>query len=240
VVIIPSYNNNTWYKQNLDSLLSQTYDHWHAIYIDDNSSDGTGDAVQAYLEQHTKNNAITLIKNSKRLGALSNIYTAIMQCPDDAIIVTLDGDDWFAHPRVLERINQIYQDSHVWMTYGSYQIYPDKLIGGWQPIPKKVIETNNFRNAPWYSTHLRTFYAWLFKRIQREDLMHEGLFLQVTWDMAFMFPMLEMAGEHSMHVPELLYIYNQSNPINDYKVRLPLVLATEKMIRGKTKYYPLC
>lgn len=236
VVIIPSYNNIQWYERNIASLCNQTYSNWRAIYIDDHSDDGTGDAVMRYVINHMPAHTIKLIKNEQRLGALHNIYTAVHQCPDNAIIVTLDGDDWFAHDRVLERVNQVYNDSDVWMTYGTYQIFPDATIGGWRAIGNEIIATHSFRENPWCSTHLRTFYAGLFKRIQKEDLMHEGKFFQVTWDMAFMFPMLEMAGYHSRHIPEVLYVYNQSNPINDYKVRLPLVLAMERFIREKQKY----
>lgn len=236
VVLIPSYNNGAWYERNLASVLGQTYDNWSAIYIDDSSDDGTGKAVSAYLADHKTTHTITLVRNECRMGALHNLYHAIRQVSDNAIIVTLDGDDWFAHDHVLERINQIYNDPEVWMTYGTYQIYPDATIGGWRAIPEEVIQAHAFRESQWYSSHLRTFYAGLFKRIAREDLMYEGAFFQVTWDMAFMFPMLEMAGFHSRHLPEILYVYNQSNPINDYKVRLPLVLAMDRFIRGKPKY----
>lgn len=239
VVIIPSYNNNVWCERNLSSVINQTYDNWSAIYIDDCSCDGTADAVQKYLVDHQTTHTITLICNEQRQGALYNLYHAITQCADDAIIITLDGDDWLAHDRVLEHINQLYNNPEVWMTYGTYQIYPDATLGSWHAIGQSVIDANAFRQSKWVSSHLRTFYAGLFKHIAPEDLMYEGAFFSVTWDMAFMFPMLEMAGNHSRHVPEVLYVYNQSNPINDYKVRLPLVLAMNKLIRSRKCYEPL-
>ena len=239
VLIIPSYNNSAWCERNLNSVINQTYDNWSAVYIDDCSCDGTADAVHNYLLDHQTTHTITLIRNEQRQGALYNLYHAITQCADDAIIITLDGDDWLAHDHVLERINQIYNDASVWMTYGTYQIYPDATLGSWHAIDQSVIAANAFRQSTWISSHLRTFYASLFKRIALNDLMHEGAFFSVTWDMAFMFPMLEMAGNHSRHVPEILYVYNQSNPINDYKVRLPLVLAMDKLIRSRARYRPL-
>jgi len=33
-----------------------------------------------------------------------------------------------------------------------------------------------------------------WKKIAKEDLMYEGKFFEMAWDLAFMFPMLEMAG----------------------------------------------
>ncbi len=39
VIEITSYNSIKWYKQNLDSVFSQTYPYYRVIYIDDNSID---------------------------------------------------------------------------------------------------------------------------------------------------------------------------------------------------------
>jgi glycosyltransferase involved in cell wall biosynthesis len=239
VIIIPSFNNIQWYQQNLDSVIEQHYSNWSAIYIDDCSPDGTGEVVKSYIHEKNMENKITLIPNEHRMGALCNIFNSISKCHDEAIIVTLDGDDWFAHNKVLERINKEYSDPDVWMTYGSYMVYPDKTVGAWQQIPDSIIRANGFRQAKWVSSHLRTFYAKLFKLIKKEDLLHENQFFKVTWDMAFMFPMLEMAGTHSRHISEILYVYNQSNPINDFKINLPLVLSMDKLIRSKSKYSPL-
>ena len=105
VVVIPSYNNSRYYKANLDSVLSQKYTNFRAIYIDDCSPDGTGDLVEEYIKQHDTHNRITLIKNSTRQGAMANLYHAIHSCDDNDIILTLDGDDWFAHKKVLSKIN---------------------------------------------------------------------------------------------------------------------------------------
>jgi glycosyltransferase involved in cell wall biosynthesis len=239
IVVIPSYNNSSWYERNISSLLSQSYTNWLAVYVDDNSQDGTAQAVYEYVNAHRAQDKIIIIRANERRGALYNLYHVIHNCSDQAVIVTLDGDDWFAHERVLEIINKTYSDPQVWMTYGTYQTFPEGGLGGDYCLPQEVISNNSFRSYYWCSTHLRTFYAGLFKKIRLEDLTYQGKFFDVTWDMAFMFPMLEMAGKHSRHIPEVLYVYNTSNPINDYKIKLPLVLAAEKYIRSLAPYNPL-
>jgi len=57
--------------------------------------------------------------------------------------------------------------------------------------------------------------------------------------MGFMFPVLEMAGKRSMHIPDVLYIYNRATPINDSKIKRALQAAMGKYIRSKKKYQPL-
>lgn len=60
--------------------------------------------------------------------------------------------------------------------------------------------------------------------------------MSMTWDMAMMFPMLEMSGHRSKFISEFLYTYNLSNPINDHKVNQKLQQKLDRLIRGMTKY----
>jgi hypothetical protein len=49
--------------------------------------------------------------------------------------------------------------------------------------------------------------------------------------------MLEMAGEeHYRFLPNINYIYNESNPINDHKVNMNGVTSTVNKIRNKQEY----
>jgi glycosyltransferase involved in cell wall biosynthesis len=239
VVVIPSYNNMKWYEKNLVMLAAQNkkYSNWRAIYIDDCSKDGTGAAVEKYIADNNLSNKITLIKNAENHGALYNLYHAIHSCKNDEIIVTLDGDDWFPDNEVLKYLNEVYQDGEVWITYGQYLEYPSGKIGTYcEQIPNFVIEQNSFRNYKWVSSHLRTFYAGLFKKIKKEDLMFDGKFYPMTWDLAMMFPMFEMAGFHAKFINKVLYIYNFTNPISDWRKDTQLILSLEKQIRKKEKY----
>ena len=85
-------------------------------------------------------------------------------------------------------------------------------------------------------SHLKTFYAWLFKKIDVEDLKIGGEFFPMTWDQAMMFPMLEMAGDRHAFIKETLYVYNMTNPINDNRVNAKLQRDLEKRIRSKPSY----
>ena len=239
VVIIPSYNNAQWYKKNIDSVLSQKYANYCVLYIDDCSPDKTGKLVKKYLSEKDTYNRVKLIQNKKRVGAMANWYTAIHSCADSDIIVSLDGDDWFAHDTVLQRINKEYSDPHVWLTYGNYVTWPRESKGVCKPIPSFICWSNLFRNYPWVSTHLRTFYAALFKKIDKNDLMDNGVFLSVLCDWAMMYPMLEMAGKHICFISDVLYVYNTGNPINDSKVDLQKMLYYERVIRTKSRYRSL-
>lgn len=239
VVVIPSYNNQQWYERNLNSVCYQNYTNYRIVYIDDCSPDGTGNLVQSYIDKHNMHDKVTLVRNEVNRGALYNLYTTIHQCADDEIIVTVDGDDWLKHKNVLKRVNQEYQKQNVWMTYGQFESYPKGTRGFCRNLQQFVIQKNAYREIEWYTSHLRTFYAGLFKQVKLKDLVHEGELFRVTWDMAFLFPMFEMADGKFSFIPDILYIYNEATPLSDNKLRVLQQLRCNKIIRGKDKYTPI-
>ena len=239
-VVIPSYNNCLWYKCNLSSLYTQDYENFRAIYIDDCSSDRTGKLVEKFISANNLGNRIQLIHNPVRIGALESLYKVIYSCEDNEIIVILDGDDWLAHNGVLKKLDIMYSDPNCWMTYGQYISWPDNMSGYSRQIPSHVIDSNNFREYEWCASHLRSFYAWLFKMIKKADLISpDGTFYPMAWDQAIMFPMLEMAGHRAKFISDILYIYNEANPISDSKVNRELQRNLEAVIRLQKRYAPL-
>jgi glycosyltransferase involved in cell wall biosynthesis/SAM-dependent methyltransferase len=239
VIVIPSYNNRQWCEKNIGSALNQNYSKYRIIFTDDASSDGTFEQSKHFVEASGKTNLVTLIKNETRIGALANLYNMIHSCDDDEIVLTLDGDDWLSNENVLNRLNSVYRERDVWLTYGQYRNSNDGIIGVAQPYPPHVINSNSFRSHVWSASHLRTFYAWLFKKIRKEDLCENGQFFPMTWDFAMMFPMLEMAGPHSTYIDDILYIYNLDNPINDHKVNRSIQARLDGHIRHMARY-PRC
>ena len=214
IVITASYNNESWVKNYFESLQEQTYLDWLAVYIDDCSTDNTFALMQNYVHQAHLESKFVLIRNEERMGHLFNQYHAIHACDGDSIIVVLDGDDWFAHNNVLNIINQTYQDENVWLTYGQFLYLEKNKKGFCRPIPADVLANGTIRDISWRTSHPRTFYAGLFQLIQLEDLYYEGNFFPKCADVATMFPMIEMAAEHVKFIHEVLYIYNDANPLS--------------------------
>lgn len=241
VIIIPSYNNEKYVEKNLRSIFSQDYENYRVLYIDDNSSDKTlKKATQLLRELDTKKRTV-LIHNERNLGALANIYNAVHSCADSEIVVLVDGDDFLAHEQVLNRLNTAYANPDIWLTYGNYLDYPafkqNPLIC--KELEKKVVKKNRFRKSPWVTTHLRSFYATLFKQIQIEDLFYEGRFFPMGSDLALLYPMLEMGKDHIQFIDEVLYLYNRENPISDHKINFAFQNQCANEIRQRPAYNTL-
>lgn len=240
MIIIPTRNNSEWVERNLSSVASQNVDNWHAICINDASTDDTGKKIEHFIATHNLQDKILLINNETRLGALANIIKAVYTCDHWDVVVTLDGDDWFNGSDVLQKLDTVYADDNIWMTYGSYQEHPSGKKGSFvRSIPENIIASNGYRKHTWSASHLRTFYAWLFKSIKIEDLKIDGEFFAMAWDLAFMFPMLELSGGKFKYITDILYIYNVQTPHNDHKVNRALQVKMEKEIKSRNPYKPL-
>lgn len=235
VVLITSFNNAEWYKRNLQSVFMQKYSNYRVVYVDDISPDGTADLVEAYVKNAGQEHRFTLIRNAERRLALANIYFSVHDCDDHEIIVSLDGDDWLSNNQVLARINAAYTNEVVWLTHGTMQEFPSGVVGWSIPIPDNIVKANAFREYRCPS-HLRTFYAWLFKKIEIDDLLYEGEFYEMTWDMAMMYPMIEMAGERHKFMKDVSYVYNMRTPLNDNKVNAALQQFYDVWIRSRPRY----
>ena len=264
VVVIPSYNNQKWLELNLRSILLQKYSNYRVIYINDCSRDSTGINVENFIKKegieyqvinfdddqsddieastllfakmiNNTKHFFTLVNNTYRCGALANLYRAINSCEPNEIIATVDGDDWLYDENVLKNLNSVYSSGEIWFTHGTLIEHPYGHVNWCEDIPQDVIKKGTYRSFKCPS-HLRTFYTWLFKMIKLEDLLWKGKFFPMTWDMAIMYPLCEMAQERHAFISEVNYVYNIENSINDNKVDPQLQNDLDWIIRNKKPY----
>lgn len=228
-------------EQNLESALSQDYENFRVIYVNDASSDQTLEIANKFIENHPRKEKVALFSNLTNQGGGSNLYFYTHKyIDDDEIVVNLDGDDTFTDSQVLKVLAEVYEDKEadIWITYGQYRTtFHEK--GHCQAVaPTKNL--NFFRTCPFYFSHLRTYRAWLFKKIAKIDLMLKGQFYREGWDVAMMLPMMEMARNgHYRFIPKELYVYNTSNPISDFRLKPELQQAAERQIKRKKPYQAL-
>lgn len=239
VIVSASYKAKQWIENSLATAFNQNYNNFRIICIDDASPDGSGEVISQVIKKYKQEDRICFIQNKVRVGIIANIIAALDLCHDDEIIVLLDGDDELSCLHVLTILNAIYQNQDVWMTYGQFAHSNPGYIGQCSEIPDEVIQENKIREYPFVSSHLKTFYTWLFKLIKREDLQIKGQYFHVASDLAYMFPMLEMAGFHSRFVSQVLYIYNTANPISEILTVRALVDVVADFILKKKSYRPL-
>jgi glycosyltransferase involved in cell wall biosynthesis len=232
IVLTTTYNCEKFVEKSLLSIMGQRFKDFKCYITDDLSTDNTVDVIRKTISGDDR---FILIENKQKMYQPGNYDQVIrgLDIPDNEICVEIDGDDWLPNSNVLSFINDVYKDENVWMTSGSFK-YHDGRPGFANP-PKNF---TNIRKQTFTLSHMRTWKSWLWKKIKEEDLKdNDGNYWSVAGDLSFMYPMLEMSGEkHFKYISETLYIYNESNPLNDHKVNMPKVSSTVNVIRNKQHY----
>jgi len=200
VFIITSLNNEEWIIKNLDSIRTQDYPFWRVIYYDDNSSDNTIKMVKEYILKYQLENRFTILENNIRNYQGYGRWISFHHCYDDEICVLLDGDDWLYDNYVLKKLNKLYCENNIKVSYGGMIYYIDEdtqTIVHIRSFPKEIIDNNDYQNYLWISTHLRTGKAELFKSIPLNYLKYNGEYIKCCTDWAEMFWILNKSkGAH--------------------------------------------
>jgi glycosyltransferase involved in cell wall biosynthesis len=236
-IVVVTYNAETYIDKCLQSIQTQDHKVFRCIIIDDVTTDRTNDRARAVVGEDHR---FVIHRNEVRAGALLNIRQAInmMEPDDEDVIVTVDGDDWLEHTRALSRIREAYDDPKIRLTFGTLRCVSNNGLFC-APYPEDVIRERRYREYQWNASHPRTFKYELWRKIRPEDFVDPatGKHWWMTWDQAMMFPMLEMCepGEFC-HIPEVLYAYNDVNPLNDNRVDAQLQRDCEARIRAMPRY----
>jgi glycosyltransferase involved in cell wall biosynthesis len=233
VIVTTSYNCAEYIEQCIGSIMGQEFKDFKCYITDDMSTDNSVNVIKAMIKGDDR---FILIENIEKLYQPGNYDQVIRNNPDiydNEVIVEIDGDDWLPDCNTLGRIDATYKSENIWIANGSFK-YSNGTKGF--AAPPKNFDT--IRQAQFTASHMRTWRAFLWRAIDQDYLKDDnGIYWEVAGDLAFMFPMLEMAGpEHYFFMNEINYIYNETNPLNDHKVNMSKVSNAVKALRARPKY----
>ena len=136
-IIMPSYNTDKYIAESIESVLSQTYQNWELIIVDDCSTDNTDTVVQKFIND----SRILYFKNKHNNGAaFSRNYG--LKVAKGKWIAFLDSDDLWT-PDKLEKQIEFMINGNYHFSYTNYIEIDDKsnplnvFITGPQKISKQ-------------------------------------------------------------------------------------------------------
>jgi glycosyltransferase involved in cell wall biosynthesis len=199
VIICCSYNNEDWVETHIESILEQTYTNYEVVYVNDASTDNTLEMVTKLVGNDKR---FHIINNPKNLDSPTNYFTHtydFMKGRDDDILVELCGDDWFATPKVLEQLNEVYNKTNCWLTYGGMRVWeggdtitlPSPQNGNYDPL---VHKHSLYRRDHWKAGHLHSFRWFLHKQFKWEDTISriDNEIFKHAIDLQLQFSLMEM------------------------------------------------
>lgn len=114
-IVTPVHNSEAFIEGCIRSVLTQTYENWEHILVDDCSTDNSTGIVRKFAEKHSRIKLIELEVNS---GAGIARNKAI-EAAKGKYIAFLDSDDLWA-PEKLTRQLRFMQDNNHYFTFTSY------------------------------------------------------------------------------------------------------------------------
>lgn len=103
---IPFFNAEKFLSKAIESVISQSYDNWELLLLDDGSNDGSLEIAKRFEQQDNRIKVFSDGKN-KGLGARLNELAALSK---GEYIARMDADD-IMHPKRLETQLQILKDN---------------------------------------------------------------------------------------------------------------------------------
>ena len=106
-IIMATYNGERFLKEQLDSILGQTYKDWMLFVSDDGSTDNTLKILKEYQEKLGKDKLIIAKNNRDRHGAKENFCFAIDNAPEADYYFFSDQDDVWKKDKVELQVREI-------------------------------------------------------------------------------------------------------------------------------------
>ena len=116
-VIMPAYNSAAFISESIQSVLTQSYQNWELLVIDDASSDSTKMIVQQFAEEDSR---IQLLVNSTNKGTHHTRNKGIKVAQGD-FIAFLDADDQWKPEKLKKQLDLLSKENKP-ACFSSYEL----------------------------------------------------------------------------------------------------------------------
>lgn len=226
VIVSPFYNAEKYIEKCILSVAQQDYHNYVHYLIDDKSTDNSYSVAINTISKLPQDlqSKFVVIKNEDNVGAVKNQIDHIKKQNSDDIIMLLDGDDWLINNNTIFHMYNDYYNDGAEFTYGSCWSLTDNIPLIAQDYPEDVKKSKSYRNhhfnwiIPY--THLRTFKKGLLDNVDESKFKDEnGNWYKAGGDGSVFYALIEQANPDGVKsIKEIVYNYNDINPLNDYKV----------------------
>ena len=133
-IIMPNYNSEKYVEETINSVLSQTYQNWELLFVDDCSTDKSLELVRAFNDERIK-----IFQNETNSGAAASRNYALREAKGKWIAF-LDSDDLWM-PEKLSKQLEFMAENNYDFTCTHYSAENDDSGSSVVFAPKKDIYT---------------------------------------------------------------------------------------------------
>lgn len=144
-ILLATYNGEKFVKEQIESILNQTYENFNLIISDDASTDNTLNILEEYEKKDTR---IKVFKKERNEGLIDNFEFLLKNVTSDYFMFS-DQDDIWKKDKIEKSINKLKEENSG-LVYTDLEIVDEKLnviypsYWKYKQIYKKIIKYNNF------------------------------------------------------------------------------------------------
>ncbi len=155
LIICTGYNCGNLAGKCVQSVISQRYQNFTAVFLSDGSMDNTAEVITEAVKGKKHLHAIAMPDNK---GAACRRWDIVqLFAPDDETVILLLGMDDELLPRALARIAEEYKCGK-WMTYGNWINPRGKMLPeGFLEFDEETHKNRDYRQVKYRSTAPNTF-----------------------------------------------------------------------------------
>ena len=146
-IMIPTYNQEKYIGQAIESALRQKYSNLEIVISDDCSTDNTQEVVNQYLSDER----VKYYKNAQNLGRVANYRKTLYAYATGDYVLNLDGDDWLLETDFISKAVELLDNNeNMSCVLGDRRNYDDNiniyrtLSNAKNPYIKTVMNGNDF------------------------------------------------------------------------------------------------
>ena len=200
-IIMSTFNNEKSLPQSINSILSQSYEDFEFLILNDNSTDRTKEVLDKFKKNDSR---IKVFSNSENLGLTKSLNILIKESKGN-LIFRQDSDDISLPTRLMKQVRLLsHPNNHACVTRAANSVTLKKIPNVSYYFPYKLVM--NLKNPFIHGT----------LGIKREVLYDVGLYDErfyyaQDYDL---YKKLIMSKYRIIKVREILYILNMENNIS--------------------------
>jgi glycosyltransferase involved in cell wall biosynthesis len=171
-VIMPTYNQASFIRRAILSLIKQRYQKWELIIVDDGSTDKTKDIIKDYLELYPK---IKYIRNETNQG-MGYAINRGLSMTEFNYIAYLPSDDFYYVDHLKNFEKEFKKNKDAVLVYSGMRFDLNDTIGR-NPYNETLGKRNGYSLQLVQTAHIKTENEWL----ERKEWVTENLSL-MFWD----------------------------------------------------------
>lgn len=200
-IITASYNYENYIKETIESVLTQTYQDWEMIIVDDGSRDNSVDVIRTYCE---KDNRIKLFthENGQNKGLVETLKLAVSKASGEWIAF-LESDDIWREDYLEKKVPLIEKYPDIDFFFNDVELFGDETrikeltpdmeyiyaILNAKPFPRNLqkyfckmnpvftlscvmVKKSTFLNCNFNSPVISHFDQWIYSQIAKKDFYY--------------------------------------------------------------------